>query len=135
MPFNWTGPPLLLWAPTSDAGAAAVVSNLTSAASTNLFLPNLLISPAHVVGFEDEASLEEWYLANPARVWAAVVFNSTPSSPLLSSSSSSASSSSSFWQYSLRINGSYAPTTDPSLQLVEPSNYLSVGHNESRKCV
>ena len=68
------------------------------------------------------------YLDNPGRVWAAVVFNETGSMD-----PTSLPTASSTWHYSIRVNGSFAGTTDPSLQTVDASNFESVGRNESRK--
>ena len=145
VPFNWTGPPMLLWAPDNDANAAAVMSNLTQPpppptppsdttqpSSTNYYqMPTdldaniLLLKSSQVRGFPSESALEEWYLANPGRVWAAVVFNNTKSSP--------ASNPLSSWHYSIRINGSYTGTTKPALQTVDEQNFASVTREESRK--
>ena len=61
-------------------------------------------------------------------MWAAVVFNETPTMTAGSASGLP------MWQYSIRINGSFTGTTDPTLQTVDPSNFASVTHNESLKC-
>ena len=145
VPFNWTGTPMLLWAPDDDADAAAVMANLTQPPPpppepsdptqptgsdyfqmpTGLDVNILLLKRSQVRGFPSESALEEWYLANPGRVWAAVVFNKTKSADDSNSLSS--------WRYSIRINGSYTGTTKPALQTVDEQNFASVTRNESRK--
>lgn len=53
--------------------------------------------------FETEQELLEFYKDNPATIWAGIVFTQDGNSNQ--------------WNYKLRINGTYAPTTNPDQQV------------------
>ena len=102
IPATWSEPPGLAFAPNSSARARRVMNVVKS----NIFSNS--ISPVPLLGFENEDMLVRYYEANPMTIWAGIVFNET--------TSQAGDTLTQDWHYSIRINGSFAPNTQPESQ-------------------
>lgn len=93
--------PALIFAPNTSASVNQVMQVLAASAPA---LPHLM--PLHLIGLKDEEEVIRRYDDQPMSVWAAIVFKED-------------GEASRNWRYSLRLNGTWAPSSKPEDQLVK----------------
>ena len=112
VPAAWAESPALAFAPNSSARARRVMETVK-----NNILSNSM-TPVPLLGFPTEKALVQHYEENPMTMWAGVVFKKPEHQDNATAAAGRSSDESPYpdWRYAIRINGSFAPTTDAEQQ-------------------
>ena len=97
---NQTETPSLLYCPNTSSHVHRVMKEVTTNVLSNS------VHPIPLFGFFNEQDMVEYYESHPMTAWAGIAFHEA----------GAADAADAAWSYSIRINGSYAPSTTLNVQ-------------------